>query len=127
MMSSVDAFALADLDREQLEEVAVVVRRRGAGAFGSVEQSVRDVEADRPRARRGARRGVGGPNAGGVDERGDVRGEAARVPGGVARVRAEQSDRVSQPSDRCAGGKREGQGRADAVARSRADRAAVID
>ena len=88
-----DAFALADLDREQLEEVAVVVGRRGAGALGAREQPVRDVEANRPRARRGARRRVGRANAGGVDERGDVRGEAARVPGRVARVRAQQRDR----------------------------------
>ena len=88
-----DAFALADLDREQLEEVSIVVRRRGAGALGSREKSVGDVKADRARARRGARRRVGRANAGSVDERRDVGGEAAGVPGSVSRVRAKESDR----------------------------------
>ena len=87
------AFALPDLDREQLEEVTIVVRRGGAGALGALEQAVRDVEANRARARRGARRRVRGTNARGVDERGDVRGEAAGVPRSVTRVRAQQSDR----------------------------------
>ena len=48
--------ALTDLDREQLEQVTVAVRRRGAGTLGPIEQSVRDVEADRTRTGRRARR-----------------------------------------------------------------------
>ena len=92
-----DALALADLDREQLKEVAVVVRRRGAGAFWSLEQPVGDVKANRARARRGARRGVGRTNAGSVDEGRDVGREAARVPGRVSRVRAQGARWVIQP------------------------------
>src|SRR5688572_4408709 len=43
-------FALANLDREQLEEMTVVVGRRGSGSLGAIEQAVRDIESDRPRA-----------------------------------------------------------------------------
>jgi len=58
-----------------------------------IEQTVRDVEANRTRARLLARRRVGRTDAGRVDESGDVRGEAARVPRRVLGVRSEQSDR----------------------------------
>ena len=86
------SFALADLDREQLEEMPVVVRRRGAGSFRPVEQAVRDVKANRARARRCARGRVGWAHAGGVDEGGDMSGEPASVPRRVPRVRAKQGD-----------------------------------
>ena len=37
-----DPLALTNLDREELEEVAIVVRSRGTRAFWPLEQSVRD-------------------------------------------------------------------------------------
>jgi hypothetical protein len=86
------AFALADLDHEELEEVSVVVRRGGTGAFGAIEQAVRDVEAHSARARRDAGGCVGGAETCGVDEGRCVRGESAGVPGGVPRVSAEECD-----------------------------------
>jgi hypothetical protein len=46
------AFALPNLDREQLKEMPVVVGRRGARPFGPVEKAMRDIEPDRARARR---------------------------------------------------------------------------
>lgn len=48
-------FALADLDREELEQMPVAVRRTGPGSLGAVQQSARDVEPDRARTGRGAR------------------------------------------------------------------------
>ena len=42
-----DALTLAYLDRQQLEEVAVVVGGGGAGAFRPLEQSIGDVKANR--------------------------------------------------------------------------------
>ena len=52
------SFALPDLDREQLEQVAITIRRSRAGAFGAIEQSVRDVESNRtaPSAQRALKR-----------------------------------------------------------------------
>lgn len=49
------ALALPDLDREELEQVPVTVRRTGPRSLGAVQQSARDVEPDRARTWRGAR------------------------------------------------------------------------
>ena len=87
------SFALADLDEEQLEQMAVAVGGGGAGAVRPVEQTARDVEAHGARARLGARDGVRGAHRRRFDERGGVGGEPAGVPGCVARVRAQQRDR----------------------------------
>ena len=111
IVSSVCAFALADLDRQQLEEVPVAVGGSGAGALGAIEQAVRDVEAHRARTRRRARRRVGGAQPGGIDERRDVRGETSRVPRRVARVSAEERDgRVGHAANFEAVGDRESLG-----------------
>lgn len=86
------SLTLADLDRQQLKQMAVIVRRRRSLAFGTIDQAAGDVEANRAGGRRGASRGIGGTNAGGIDEPGDVRGQTPGVPGGVPRVRAQQRD-----------------------------------
>src|SRR2546423_14284152 len=39
-------FALPNLDREQLEQMAVAVCRSGAGTLGSIEQTAGDIEAN---------------------------------------------------------------------------------
>ena len=86
------SFALPDLDREELQQMLVVIGRRGALALGMVEEPVRDVEADRARARRSARRRVRRTHPGRVHEGRRVRSESAGVPGGVTRVSAQQGD-----------------------------------
>jgi hypothetical protein len=40
------AFALTNLDREELEEMPIVIGRCGAGPIGAIEQPVGDVEPD---------------------------------------------------------------------------------
>ena len=50
------ALALPDLYREELKEVPITVGSSGPGAFGPVEQAMRDVESNGARARRSARR-----------------------------------------------------------------------
>ena len=45
------AFPLPDLDREKLQEMPVVVRRRRACSFRPVEQSIRYVEPYRAGSR----------------------------------------------------------------------------
>src|SRR5919201_3965425 len=52
--------ALANLDEEDLQQVAVVVRGRRAGAVRAVEEAAGHVEADGARTRLGARGGVRG-------------------------------------------------------------------
>ena len=59
---------------------------------GSVEEAVGHIEANRTGARCGARRCVGRPQPGGVSERGSVCGQAAGVPGGVARVSTQEGN-----------------------------------
>jgi hypothetical protein len=48
------SFALADFDREELEQMTIVIRRGRSRSFGAVDESCGDVEADRARAWRGA-------------------------------------------------------------------------
>src|SRR6476660_2073345 len=69
------SLALPDLDREQLEEVAIIVRRCGTGSFRTIEQSAGDVEPDGARSRCGTSRRICRPHPGGVYERGDVSGK----------------------------------------------------
>jgi hypothetical protein len=40
------SLALSDLDGEQLEEMAIIVRRCGSCSFRTIEQSIGDVESD---------------------------------------------------------------------------------
>ena len=40
------SLALSDLDREELQEVTIVVCRGGTRSFGTIEQSTGDVESD---------------------------------------------------------------------------------
>jgi hypothetical protein len=58
------AFALPDLDGQQLKKVTISVGGAGAGSFRAVEESARYVEANCPRAGRGAGRSVGRSNSG---------------------------------------------------------------
>jgi hypothetical protein len=61
------AFTLANFDREQLEQMPIIVDRRGAGAFRAVEQAIGHVEPNGPGTRRGSGRRVRGPHARSVD------------------------------------------------------------
>ena len=86
------ALALPNLDGEQLEKMAVVVRRRGAGAFGPVEKPAGDVEANRAGTGRSSRGSISGSHSRCIDEGRDVRGQPARVPWGVARMSAKETN-----------------------------------
>lgn len=86
------AFALTDLDGEQLEEVPVVVGGGRPGSLRAVKKSTRHVEPNRSSTRRGARRSVCRTHTRGVHERGDMCGEPTRIPGRVLRMCAQQCD-----------------------------------
>src|SRR5262249_10913662 len=44
--------SLADFDREELEQVTIVIRGGRAGSLRAIQEPARHIEADRPRARR---------------------------------------------------------------------------
>ena len=62
------AFALPQLDGEQLQEMPLVVRGRSSNAVGTVHQVIRHVKSHGTRRGCRARRCVRRSNAGGVDE-----------------------------------------------------------
>ena len=86
-------FALPDFYREKLKKMPISVSRAGAGSFRVVEKAACDIESNRPRSRRRARRRIGRPNSRRVYERGGVSGEPPGIPRGVFCVSAEESDR----------------------------------
>ena len=87
------ALHLAQLDRQQLEKVTVGVRGGGAPSLRRAHQPLRDVETDRPLARRRPRRGVDGGDARSVEDSADQDREVAEVPGREMPVFAEDVER----------------------------------
>ncbi len=86
-------FALTNLDRQQLQQMAIAVGRCRPRPSGPVEQAVRDVKSYRPGARRRSRCRARRPHAGRVDKCGRMTRQATRIPRRVPRVHTEQGYR----------------------------------
>ena len=85
-------FTLTDFYREELEEMAIVIRRRRSFPFRMIEQAAGDIEANGACTRRRTCGCVGGAHAGRINERRRVGRETTRIPWCVARVGAEECD-----------------------------------